>query len=106
MGVREIPVRSATDSSEMRLPGASARSYEIAMAKVRTALTSGMHTGDYARAVSEGRIQAIEGGTTFEGGFLIRLDGRIVGAMSASGARATEDAQAVRAGLEAIGAQP
>jgi uncharacterized protein GlcG (DUF336 family) len=65
-----------------------------------------MHTGDYARAVQEGRIAAIEGGTTFDGGLLIRLDGKVVGAMSASGASAAQDAQAVRAGLAAIGAAP
>ena len=89
-----------------RLPGANPRSYDIAMAKVRTALTSGMHTGDYARAVQAGTTPAIEGGTTFEGGYLIRIDGKVVGAMSASGASAAQDAQAVRAGLTAIGAQP
>jgi glc operon protein GlcG len=89
-----------------RLPGASSGSYDIAMAKVRTSLASGMHTGDYARTVREGRIAAIEGGTSFEGGLLIRLDGKVVGAMSASGASAAQDAQAVRAGLAAIGAVP
>jgi uncharacterized protein GlcG (DUF336 family) len=34
------------------------------------------------------------------------MGGQIVGAMSASGARGAEDAQAVRAGMAAIGVQP
>jgi glc operon protein GlcG len=89
-----------------RMPNATARSYEIAMAKVRTALGSRMHTGDYARALAEGRADTVRGGVTFEGGYLIRVNGVIVGAMTASGARGSEDAQAVRAGLSAIGIQP
>ena len=39
-------------------------------------------------------------------GYPLRRGGQIVGAMSASGARAAEDAQAVRAGMAAIGIQP
>jgi len=89
-----------------RFGGASPRTHEIAMAKVRTALASGLHTGDYARALAEGRTDSIPGGTTFEGGYLIRMDGEVVGAMSASGARGSEDAQVVRAGLAAIGVEP
>jgi uncharacterized protein GlcG (DUF336 family) len=89
-----------------RLTGATPRSYDIAMAKVRTALGSGMHTADYAAALAAGQTDSIPGGTTFEGGYLIRIGGRIVGAMTASGARGSEDAQAVRAGLAAIGAAP
>jgi len=89
-----------------RMPDASARSYEIAMAKVRTALAAGMATGDYGQALAAGRVDTIPNGITFEGGYPVRLGGQIVGAMSASGARGSEDAQAVRAGLAAIGAAP
>lgn len=89
-----------------RMDGVPRRNYDIAMNKVSTSITSGMHTIDYATAVREGRIQAIEGAFTFEGGLLLRRDGVVVGAFSASGARGSEDAQAVRAGMAAIGIQP
>lgn len=89
-----------------RMAGASTRSYEIAMAKVRTALAAGMATGDYGQALAAGRADTIPNGITFEGGYPVRMGGQIVGAMSASGARGSEDAQAVRAGLAAIGVTP
>jgi len=89
-----------------RMDGASARSYDIAMRKVRTALGSGMHTVDYARALAAGQTDTIPDGTLFEGGLLLRVNGEIVGAMSASGATGAQDAQVVRAGMAAIGLQP
>ena len=89
-----------------RMDGAPKRNYEIALNKIKTSITSGMHTVDYATAVREGRIPAIEGAFTFEGGLLLRRDGKVVGAFSASGARGSEDAQAVKAGMAAIGIKP
>jgi glc operon protein GlcG len=89
-----------------RMDGVPKRNYDIAMNKVSTSITSGMHTADYAAAVQAGRIQAIEGAFTFDGGLLLRRNGTIAGAFSASGARGAEDAQAVRAGMAAIGIQP
>lgn len=89
-----------------RMEGASPRTYEIATRKVRTALAAEMPTGDYGQALAAGRVEEIPDGVTFEGGYPIRLGGNIVGAMSASGARGSEDAQAVRAGMAAIGASP
>jgi len=87
-----------------RMEGAPARTYEIAMGKVRTVLAAGMPSGDYGRALAAGTVDTIPNAITFDGGLPVRMGGRIVGAMSASGARGTEDAQAVRAGLDAIGA--
>jgi glc operon protein GlcG len=89
-----------------RMDGVPKRNYEIAMNKISTSITSGMHTADYAAAVRDGRMAAIEGALTYEGGLVLRRDGRIVGAFSASGARGSEDAQAVRAGMSAIGIDP
>jgi glc operon protein GlcG len=89
-----------------RMEGASARSYEVAMAKVRTALVAGMHTANYGQALAAGQTDTIPDGIPFDGGYLVRLESRVVGAMSASGARGSEDAQAVLAGLAAIGARP
>ncbi len=88
-----------------RIDGASARSYEIATRKVNTALASGMHTADYARALAAGQTDSIPNGVTGDGGYLIRLGGQVVGAMSASGASGAEDAQVVRAGMAAIGGE-
>lgn len=89
-----------------RMDGASPRTHEIATRKVRTALASGMSTGEYAQALAAGRVAEVPDGVTFEGGYLIRMGGQTVGAMSASGATGAQDAQAVRAGLAAIGVQP
>jgi uncharacterized protein GlcG (DUF336 family) len=89
-----------------RMDGVPTRNYEVAMNKTRTSITSGMHMVDYAAAVRAGRIQPIEGAVTFEGGYLLRREGQLLGAFSASGARGSEDAQAVRAGMAVIGIQP
>ena len=89
-----------------RMDGASPRTSDVATRKVQTALASGRHTGDYGRALAAGQTDTIPNGVTFEGGLLIRLGGQIVGAMSASGASGSEDAQVVRVGMAAIGAQP
>lgn len=89
-----------------RMDGASPRTFEIATRKVRTALASGMATGDYGQALAAGRVDEVPDGVTFEGGYPIRVGGEIVGAMAASGARGSEDAQSVRAGLAAIGVTP
>jgi uncharacterized protein GlcG (DUF336 family) len=89
-----------------RMDGVPKRNYDVAMNKINTSITSGMHTADYAAAVRAGEIQAIEGALTYEGGLLLRRDGSVVGAFSASGARGSEDAQAVRAGMAAIGIRP
>jgi glc operon protein GlcG len=90
-----------------RMAAISARFHQIAMAKVHTLLESGLpSTGAYAEALREGRIEAIEGAVTFEGGYMIRRGGETVGTMTASGVRGFEDAQIVRAGLAAIGITP
>lgn len=89
-----------------RMDGASPRTFEIATRKVRTALASGMATGDYGQALAAGQVDEVPDGVTFEGGYPIRVGGEIVGAMAASGARGSEDAQSVRAGLAAIGVTP
>jgi uncharacterized protein GlcG (DUF336 family) len=88
------------------MAGATQKNYEIAMRKVKTALTSGMHTVDYAAALKAGKVKEVPDGVTFDGGLLLRRDGKVVGAMSASGATGAQDAQAVRAGMAAIGIQP
>ncbi len=89
-----------------RMDGVPTRNYEIATRKTHTSIKSGMHTVDYATAVKDGKIEAIEGAVTFDGGLLLKRDGKVIGAFSASGARGVEDAQAVMAGMTVIGLQP
>jgi uncharacterized protein GlcG (DUF336 family) len=90
-----------------RMDGASTRSYDIAMGKIRTAITARMATGAYGQALAAGQVRdTIPNGITFEGGYPLLRAGELIGAMSASGARGSEDAQAVRAGMAAIGIQP
>jgi uncharacterized protein GlcG (DUF336 family) len=89
-----------------RMDGATVKNYDVAMRKVKTALESGMHTIDYAAALKAGKVKEVANGVTFDGGLLLRRGGKVVGAMSASGARGSEDAQSVRAGMTAIGIQP
>jgi glc operon protein GlcG len=90
-----------------RMDNASTRSYDIAMGKIRTAIAARTATGAYGQALAAGQIRdTIPNGITFEGGYPLMRAGELVGAMSASGARGNEDAQAVRAGMSAIGFQP
>jgi len=89
-----------------RMDGVPTRNYEVAMNKISTSITSGLHTAEYAAAVQAGEIQPIEGAFTWDGGFLLRRDGELLGAFSASGATGEQDAQAVRAGMAAIGIAP
>jgi len=89
-----------------RMDGASTRSFEIAMRKVATVIGSGMSSEEYGQALQAGRISEVENAVTFAGGLPVRVGSELVGAMSASGARANEDAQSVVAGLTAIGMAP
>ena len=86
-----------------RMDGVPTRNYNIAMNKVNTVITSGMDTPDYVAAAEAGQIEEIEGALPYDGGLILRRGGQVVGAFSASGARGHEDAQAVRAGMAAIG---
>jgi len=87
-----------------RMDGASPRTTDIVMRKVHVVITTGEPTLVYGQALAAGTTDTIPGGIHYEGGLPIVMNGTIVGAMAASGARGSEDAQAVRAGLAAIGA--
>ena len=89
-----------------RMDGASARTYDIVNRKVHVVLTTGGTTLAYGQALAAGTTDSIPGGIHYEGGLPVRMNGELVGAMAASGARGSEDAQVVRAGLAAMGADP
>ena len=74
------------------------------MRKVHVVITTGGTSAAYGEALAAGTVDTIPGGIHYEGGLPIFVDGEFVGAMAASGARGSEDAQAGRAGLAAIGA--
>jgi uncharacterized protein GlcG (DUF336 family) len=86
-----------------RMDGVPTRNYNVAMNKINTITVSGMDTADYVAGVEAGRVEEIEGALPYDGGLILRRGGEVVGSFSASGARGHEDAQAVRAGMAAIG---
>ena len=85
------------------MDGVPTRNYNVAMNKINTITVSGMDTADYVAGVEAGRVEEIEGALPYDGGLILRRGGEVVGSFSASGARGHEDAQAVRAGMAAIG---
>jgi uncharacterized protein GlcG (DUF336 family) len=80
-------------------------SIRIAEGKARTALDFRRPTKVFEDGVAGGgiglRILSL-GVTAAEGGLPIVVDGKIVGAIGASGALSTQDAQAARAGADAL----
>lgn len=88
-----------------RMDEASPRTYDIVGMKVHVVLETGATTREYGEGLAAGTVDSIPGGIHYEGGVPVKLNGTLVGAMAASGASGAEDAQAVRAGLAAIGAE-
>jgi uncharacterized protein GlcG (DUF336 family) len=85
-----------------RMDGASARSYEIALAKALVVTTTGLSSGEYGRKLQAGEIAEVPNGVTFAGGVPVMLNGERIGAVTASGARGVEDEQVSLAGAAAI----
>ena len=75
----------------------------IAERKTLTVIGSRMTSAEYGARVQAGEIDEIENAVTFGGGVPIYLDGELIGAIAASGARPDEDEDVSRAGVEAIG---
>jgi glc operon protein GlcG len=86
-----------------RMDGASARSYDIALAKAKVVTETGLSSGEYGRKLQAGEIAEVEGGVTFAGGVPVMVNGERVGAVTSSGARGIEDEQVSLAGAAAIG---
>jgi uncharacterized protein GlcG (DUF336 family) len=81
-------------------------SVEIARLKAETALNFKRPTKMFEDGVVEGgfgaRFLSVRSVIALEGGILLLRDGRIIGTVGVSGAKASEDAQVARAGAEAI----
>jgi glc operon protein GlcG len=84
-----------------RMTGASPRTFDFAIGKARTVVASGLSTLEYAQGVAAGTVQPVPDAVSIEGGIPIRVDGRVVGAVAASGVRPNQDAQVARAGVVA-----
>jgi len=83
----------------------------ISQAKARTAALFRRGSGVFQTAVNAGgspsllSLLAMNGAVASEGGFPIVTDGKLVGAIGASGGIFTQDAVVAKAGLEAVGAK-
>ncbi len=85
-----------------RMDGASARSYEIALAKAKVVHETGLSSGEYGTRLAAGQITEVEGGVTFAGGVPVMRGGVRIGAVTSSGARGIEDEQVSLKGAAAI----
>jgi uncharacterized protein GlcG (DUF336 family) len=90
------------------MDGTQYASIEISQAKARTAalyrrqtgvFQSGVNTGGMPSALS---LLALTRGVASEGGFPIVADGKLIGAIGASGGISTQDAVTAKAGLDAL----
>jgi glc operon protein GlcG len=86
-----------------RLDNANPRTVDIAGMKTHTVIESKMPSAEYGQKVQAGEIEEIEGAVTFGGGVPVYRDGKLIGAIAASGARPEEDASVATAGANAIG---
>jgi glc operon protein GlcG len=91
------------------MDGTQYGSVTVSQAKARTAAIFRRPSGVFQTAVNTGGTPAIlsiltlNGAVASEGGFPIVIDGKLVGAIGASGGIYTQDAVVAKAGLEAVG---
>ena len=86
-----------------RVDGTQYGSNAVAQQKAWTAARFRRDSKVFADALTAGRLGALsfEGVAAAEGGVLIDVDGKIIGAIGVSGATGAQDAQVARAGAEA-----
>ncbi len=89
------------------MDGTQYGSIEIAQAKARTAAAFRRPSKAFADGINGGSpatlsLLALTRGAAFEGGFPIVVDGKLVGAIGASGGIATQDGMTAKAGLDAV----
>ena len=86
-----------------RMDGAAPFTATFADQKTVAVIGSKMTSAEYGAKLQAGEIEAIENAVTFGGGVPVYKDGRLIGAIAASGARPEEDEQVSKAGVDAIG---
>jgi glc operon protein GlcG len=92
------------------MDGTQYASIPIAQAKARTAALFRRPSGAFQTSVNSGSpsglsLLAMTGAVASEGGFPIVVDGKLIGAIGASGGIFTQDAVTAKAGLEAAEAK-
>ena len=93
------------------MDGTQYGSISISQAKARTAALFRRPSGAFQTAINTGgfpsnlSLLGMNGAVASEGGFPIVIDGKLVGAIGASGGIFTQDAVVAKAGLEAVGAK-
>jgi uncharacterized protein GlcG (DUF336 family) len=93
-----------------RMDGAALLSIQIAQDKAYTAVGFGMPSGGWHDFIKDdpplaaGAAEGIDRLVIFGGGYPIKLDGQIVGAIGVSGGHYTQDQEVAEAGLQALGA--
>ena len=90
------------------MDGTQYASIPISQAKARTAALFRRPSGVFQAAANGGSpnmlsLLEVNGGVASEGGFPIVIDGKLVGAIGASGGIFTQDAVTAKAGLVALG---
>lgn len=81
-----------------KMDGAQYGSIDVALNKAKTAANFRRPTSEFQNAVKAGTLNAIfTGATAIEGGELLLVDGRIVGALGVSGGSAPQDSVVARA---------
>jgi uncharacterized protein GlcG (DUF336 family) len=87
-----------------RIDEASIASVDVAIGKAHSAVVYKRPTKALEDAIAGGRIAvlALPGSMPLEGGLPIFIDGKVVGAIGVSGVKSSEDAQAAKAGVDAL----
>ena len=93
--------------ADVTMDGTQYASIAISQAKARTAALFRRPSGTFQTAVNGGSpngisLLAVTGGVASEGGFPIVIDGKLIGAIGASGGIFTQDAVTAKAGLAAL----
>jgi uncharacterized protein GlcG (DUF336 family) len=90
------------------MDGTQYASAELSQVKARTSAQYRRATSAFQNGINSGgmpaqiSLLAATGGVASEGGFPIVLDGKLIGAIGASGGLSAQDAVTARAGLDAI----
>lgn len=90
-----------------RMEGAGVGTIQFAQDKARTALRMGRSTGEVAEwvAAAGGRAQIVTSSLNLiamKGGLPILVDGKVIGAIAASGGQPQQDEECARVGVEAV----
>ena len=94
--------------ADVTMDGTQYASIPISQAKARTAAIFRRATGVFQAVVNTGgapstlSVLALAGGVASEGGFPIVIDGKLIGAIGASGGIFTQDGATAKAGLDAL----